>query len=98
MNISFGGVKEMQGRPGALFVVDVLEEANAIKEANRLGIPVVALVDTNADPSQVTYPIACNDDAIKTITLACDYVKQAIELGKSKRAKKTDEVSAAKGE
>lgn len=98
MNISFGGIKEMQGRPGALFVVDVLEEANAIKEANRLGIPVVALVDTNADPSQVTYPIACNDDAIKTITLACDYVKQAIELGKSKRAKKTDEVSAAKGE
>ena len=98
MNISFGGVKEMQGRPGALFVVDVLEEANAIKEANRLGIPVVALVDINVDPLQVTYPIACNDDAIKTITLACDYVKQAIELGKSKRAKKTDEVSAAKGE
>lgn len=98
MNISFGGIKEMQGRPGALFVVDILEEANAIKEANRLGIPVVALVDTNADPSLVTYPIACNDDAIKTITLACDYVKQAIELGKSKRAKKADEVTAAKGE
>ena len=98
MNISFGGIKEMQGRPGALFVVDVLEEANAIKEANRLGIPVVALVDTNANPSLVTYPIACNDDAIKTIALACDYVKQAIELGKSKRAKKADEVTAAKGE
>jgi len=98
MNISFGGIKEMQGRPGALFVVDILEEANAIKEANRLGIPVVALVDTNANPSLVTYPIACNDDAIKTITLACDYVKQAIELGKSKRAKKADEVTAAKGE
>ena len=98
MNISFGGIKEMQGRPGALFVVDVLEEANAIKEANRLNIPVVALVDTNADPSLVAYPIACNDDAIKTITLACDYVKQAIELGQSKRAKKADEVTAAKGE
>lgn len=98
MNISFGGIKEMQGRPGALFVVDILEEANAIKEANRLDIPVVALVDTNADPSKVSYPIACNDDAIKTIALACDYVKQAIELGKSKRAKKADEVTAAKGE
>lgn len=98
MNISFGGIKEMQGRPGALFVVDILEEMNAIKEANRLGIPVVALVDTNADPTLVTYPIACNDDAIKTIALACDYVKQAIELGKSKRAKKSDEVTAAKGE
>lgn len=101
MNINFGGVKEMQGRPGAMFVVDILEEDNAIKEANRLGIPVVALVDTNADPTKVTYPIACNDDAIKTIALACDYVKQAIESGKGSRAKKADvdaEVKSAKGE
>ena len=101
MNISFGGVKEMNGRPGALFVVDVLEEDNAIKEAIRLNIPVIALVDTNADPTKITYPIACNDDAIKTIALACEYVKQAIEAGKGSRAKKVDaesEVKAAKGE
>lgn len=90
MNISFGGIKELNGRPGALFVIDVMEEQNAIKEAIKLGIPVIALVDTNADPSKITYPIACNDDAIKTIKLACDYMQQAIEAGASARAKKSD--------
>lgn len=103
MNISFGGVKDLQGRPGALFVVDVTEEQNAIKEAIKLNIPVIALVDTNADPSKITYPIACNDDAIKAIALACDYVKQAIAAGKGSRAKKADtpeatELKAAKAE
>ena len=95
MNINFGGVKDLQGRPGALFVVDINEEQNAVKEAIKLNIPVVALVDTNADPSKITYPIACNDDAIKAIALACDYVKQAVEAGKGSRAKKADTVAEA---
>ena len=90
MNVVFGGIKDLQGRPGALFVVDILEEENAVKEAIRLGIPIVALVDTNTDPSKIAYPIACNDDAIRAIALASEYVKSAINDGKERRSKKSD--------
>ena len=97
MNYNFGGIKEMNGRPGALFVVDIIEEANAVKEATKLGIPVVAIVDTNADPSKVKYPIPANDDAIKAIQLITDYVKGAVEAGRQKHAKKnTDKENNAK--
>lgn len=98
MNVVFGGIKDMQGRPGALFIVDIIEEETALKEANRLGIPVIALVDTNGDPNQVTYPIAGNDDAIKTIALICDYVKNTILSGQEKRAKKADKLQEKKEE
>jgi small subunit ribosomal protein S2 len=84
MNVLFGGVKEMNARPGALFIVDIINDANAVREARKLGIPIVAIVDTNADPSLVTYPIPANDDAIKTIQLIMDYVRAAIEAGKAK--------------
>src|SRR5579862_246721 len=57
MNHIYGGIKELTAKPGALFVVDIIHDAIAVKEAKKLGIPVVALVDTNADPSTVTYPI-----------------------------------------
>lgn len=90
MNFIYGGVKNLAARPGAVFVVDVIHEANAIREAKKLGLPVVAIVDTNADPTDVTYPIPANDDAIKTIQLICDYVRQAIEAGKAKGAKAAD--------
>ncbi len=90
MNVMYGGVKHMAVRPGALFVVDILHEANAVREAKKLDIPVVAIVDTNADPSLVTYPIPCNDDAIKTIELITSYVVQAIETGKNKHQKAAD--------
>jgi small subunit ribosomal protein S2 len=83
MNTLYGGVKELNSRPGAVFIVDVVNDANALREAAKLGVPIVAMVDTNADPSQVTYPIPANDDAIKTIQLITDYVKQAILAGKS---------------
>jgi small subunit ribosomal protein S2 len=94
MNILYGGIKELSARPGAVFVVDIVNEVNAVKEATKLGVPVVAIVDSNADPSLVRYPIPANDDAIKTIQLIADYVKQAIETGKAKSKKvedKTDE-------
>jgi small subunit ribosomal protein S2 len=84
MNVLFGGIKEMNSRPGALFIVDIINDANAVHEARKLGIPIVAIVDTNADPSQVTYPIPANDDAIKTIQLMLDYVRAAVETGKAK--------------
>ena len=66
----------------ALFLIDVIGDTNAIKEAKTLGVPVVAMVDTNADPSQVDYVIPANDDAIKGVHLILDYVRQAIEAGK----------------
>jgi small subunit ribosomal protein S2 len=87
MNHLYGGIKEMTVRPGALFVVDILTDEIAVREARKLSIPVVALVDTNADPSSVDYAIPSNDDATKAINLILDYVKQAVEDGQS-RAKK----------
>ena len=83
MNILYGGIKEMNGVPAAMFVVDMIHEANAVKEARKLSIPVVAIVDTNADPSLADYPIPCNDDAIKTIQLIADHIEAAIKSGKA---------------
>jgi small subunit ribosomal protein S2 len=69
MDRAFGGIKDMENLPDALFVVDTVHEHIAIKEANRLGIPVVAVVDTNSDPEEVDFPIPGNDDAIRAIRL-----------------------------
>jgi len=95
MNVLYGGVKDMNARPGAVFIVDIVNDVNAVREANKLKIPIVALVDTNADPSQVRYPIPANDDAIKTIQLIADYVQAAIEVGKAKSKKPVDKTEAA---
>lgn len=93
MNLQYGGIKDMSVRPGVVFVFDIQSDANAVREAKKLGIPIVGLVDTNVDPSDITYPIPGNDDAIKTIQLIGEYLQKAIELGKSKakQATKTDE-------
>lgn len=93
MNHLYGGVKELNARPGAVFIVDVINDANALREANKLGVPTVALVDTNADPSQVTYPIPANDDAIKTIELIVGYVQSAILQGKAQAKTKAPAAS-----
>jgi len=87
MNRIYGGIKNMAPRLGAVFILDVVNDVNAVREAKKLGLPIVALVDTNADPTLADYPIPCNDDAIKTIQLVMDYINQAIEEGKSKNAK-----------
>jgi len=84
LNRIYGGIKEMNSRPGAVFVVDVVDDANAVREARKQGVPLVAIVDSNADPTLVTYPIPANDDAIKSIQLITDYVQAAIEAGKGK--------------
>jgi hypothetical protein len=68
----------MPGLPGALFVVDLKEEHTAVAEANRLGIPIVAIVDTNCDPDEVDYPIPGNDDAIRAIRLIAGRIADAI--------------------
>ena len=77
-----GGVKEMKKLPGALFIVDTRKERNAIAEAHRLGIPVVAIADTNCDPDEIDYPIPGNDDAIRAIRLISSVMANAIQEGK----------------
>ena len=81
LNVKYGGIKDLKGKPGVVFIADVIGDMNAIKEANVLGVPVVAIVDTNADPSLVDYVIPGNDDAIKGVQLMLDYVRQAIAEG-----------------
>lgn len=90
LNRVYGGIKNMAARPGAIFIIDITSDSNALAEARKLGLKTVALVDTNADPTLVDYPIPSNDDALKTVQLICDYVKQAIETGAAKGAKHTD--------
>lgn len=82
LNVKYGGFKNLSGKPGALFVIDAIGDINAIKEAKNIGVPVVALVDTNADPSLIDYVIPGNDDAIKGVKLILDYVSEAIKEGK----------------
>ena len=74
---ALGGIKDMGGTPDLIFVIDTNKEALAIKEANRLKIPVVAILDTNCDPDGVTYPIPANDDAGRAIGLYCDLIARA---------------------
>ena len=74
---ALGGIKDMGGTPDLLFVIDTNKEQLAIQEANRLGIPVVAIVDTNCDPDGVTFPIPANDDAGRALQLYCDLVARA---------------------
>ncbi|MBI4034706.1 30S ribosomal protein S2 [Candidatus Saccharibacteria bacterium] len=90
MNHIYGGIKDMAAKPGAVFVVDVPHNIHAVREARKLDIPVVALIDSNVDPSLADFPIPCNDDATKTIDLVLGYVQQAIEGGKSKRQPEAD--------
>ena len=75
---ALGGIREMGGLPNIIFVIDTIKEKLAIEEANKLGIPVVAVVDSNADPQGVTYPIPGNDDAIRAINLYCDMIAGAV--------------------
>lgn len=96
MNLNYGGIKHMANRPGAVFIVDVPNETNAVKEAKKLNIPIVAIVDSNADPSPIDYPIPANDDAIKSVQLITDYVAAAISAGASKAKEKTDKTEKAK--
>jgi len=92
-----GGIEEMTKLPGALFVVDIKREHLAISEAQRLGIPVIALVDTNSDPTLVNYPIPGNDDASKSIELIVSELASAISEGTAAR-KKEKQVEEAKNQ
>ena len=87
-----GGVKEMKRLPGAMFVIDPRKEKNAIAEARKLGIPIVAIVDTNCDPDEVDYVIPGNDDAIRAIKLISSIMANAVLEGK--QGEQTEEAAA----
>ncbi len=88
MNHIYGGIKNMVAKPGVVFVVDINNDINAIRDARKLGIKIVAIADTNTDPSLVDYPIPANDDAIRSLQLIVSYVQQAVEAGKAAHDKK----------
>ena len=101
---SYGGIKTMEELPSAIFVVDTKKEANAVAEAKKLGIPVVAIVDTNCDPDDADYVIPGNDDAIRAIKLISSVLADAIitanqgEILEEAAAEATEEVAAADAE
>jgi small subunit ribosomal protein S2 len=79
----FSGVREMEKLPDVVYIVDLKKERNAMLEAKKLNIPIVALVDTNCDPEEVDYPIPANDDAIKSIKLITEKIAEAVLVGQS---------------
>jgi len=81
LNRSLGGIKDMGGLPDILFVIDTNKESIAVNEARVLGIPVVAVLDSNSDPANITYPIPGNDDAIRAIKLYCELVANTVLTG-----------------
>lgn len=90
LNTNLGGIRKMKGVPSAVFVVDTAEEETAVREAKKLGIPVIGIVDTNCDPTLVDFPIPGNDDAIRAITLFTKVVAESIEEGRKMRGEGQD--------
>jgi small subunit ribosomal protein S2 len=84
LEVNLGGVAEMRAVPDAVFVIDLRKEQLAVREARRLGLPVIALVDTNCDPDEADYVIPGNDDAIRSCSLVVRVIADAIEAGKTK--------------
>ena len=95
---NLGSIKDLARLPSALFVVDVQKEINAVKEANRLNIPVFAMVDTCCDPTNIDYVIPANDDAAKSIAIVMDAVCAAIAEGTAERQMDKDKEAAEGGE
>ncbi|MEX0932204.1 MAG: 30S ribosomal protein S2 [Candidatus Saccharimonadales bacterium] len=89
INEFFGGIKEMTKLPGLMFVADVVTEKTAIKEAKILGIPVIGICDSNANPTDIDYVIPANDDALKTVEIITGYIVEAVKEGKAQRKAKT---------
>ncbi|MEO0094697.1 MAG: 30S ribosomal protein S2 [candidate division WOR-3 bacterium] len=78
----FEGIKEMDRLPGLVFIVDVIKDATAVKEAKKVGIPIIAIVDTNTDPTDVDYPIPGNDDSLRAISLVAKIISNAVLEGR----------------
>ena len=82
LNERYGGIKDMSEQPAIVIVVDADEDYNAIREANTLNIPVIALTDTNVDPTGIDFVVPCNDDSVKTTKLMLDYFVEAVKEGR----------------
>lgn len=93
----YGGVKNLKVPPDALFVVDIKKEAGVIAEATQMGVPVIGIVDTNSDPTNIEYPIPANDDAVKSITLLVTYIAKAYGEG-VEEFKKSSSAKAPEGQ
>ena len=98
METILGGIADLSRLPAALFVVDIKREHIAIAEAQKLGIPVFALVDTNSNPNEVEFPIPANDDAFKSVSLLVHAFGAAIEEGLSERKKDKDDAKVSEEE
>lgn len=95
LQISYGGVTSMKKSPDVLFIIDPKREKTAVREARRFDVPVIAVVDTNADPREINYPIPANDDAIKSVSVIVKAISDAVEegykeFGKSERQRKEE--------
>jgi len=97
LNRQMGGFKELTNLPDALFIIDPTKERIAIAEAKRVGIPVVAIVDTNCNPDDIDYPIPANDDAIRTIKLICSKIADSVIEGRTGEALVSAEVGEGEG-
>lgn len=95
LNTRYGGIKEMRGKPGAVVVMGAVADRNAIAEARKLNIPVIAVCDTNADPTGIDYVIPANDDAITVLQMIADQLADGIKAGSAVAAKRAEERKAA---
>src|SRR6202035_4959491 len=95
LQCNLGGIRQLERLPNAIFVIDTKKEHIAVTEANRLGIPVVAVVDTNCDPDVIDYVIPGNDDAIRSATLMCRILADAVDEGKMLAGKKAPKAAKA---
>jgi small subunit ribosomal protein S2 len=92
---NLGGIRDMTRLPDAVFIIDIKKEHIAVSEANKMGIPIVAVVDTNCDPDQVQFPIPGNDDAIRSGTLMCRVISEAVAEGRFVASKRSAMAYAA---
>lgn len=98
LKVQYGGVLSLSEPPAALFIIDIKKEDAAVREAVRRGIPIVGIVDTNANPDQIDYPIPANDDAVGSIAYLTEKIAQAYELGKKEREEKEAKEEAVRPE
>ena len=91
LNTRYGGIKEMRGKPGAMVVLDAVTDRNAITEAQKLRVPVVAVCDSNANPTGIDYVIPANDDALAGLRLIVSQLAEAVKDGSSVAAKRAEE-------
>jgi small subunit ribosomal protein S2 len=94
LKYNFDGIKNMTAVPSAIFIVDTKREQLAVKEANKLGIPIIGIVDTNADPTEVQLPIPANDDAIRAIKLICSIMAKAVQDGQASQVQMEEAAKA----